>query len=87
MYQEDTCVLCSKKAEEKLITVTSKGSNILKTYCRKRKATSLLKLIEECENSAEKKIKVSTIEELLFIVTLSPTKYQKTILSFTFLSE
>lgn len=87
MYQEDTCVLCSKKTEEKLITVTSKGSNILKTYRRKRKATSLLKLIEECENSAEKKIKVSTIEELLFIVTLSPAKYQKTILSFTFLSE
>lgn len=76
MYQEDTCVLCSKKTEEKLITVTSKGSNILKTYRRKRKATSLLKLIEECENSAEKKIKVSTIEELLFIVTLSPAKYQ-----------
>lgn len=87
MYQEDTCVLCSKKTAEKLITVTSKGSNILKTYRRKRKATSLLKLIEECENSAEKKIKVSTIEELLFIVTLSPAKYQKTILSFTFLSE
>lgn len=87
MYQEDTSVLCSKKTEEKLITVTSKGSNILKTYRRKRKATSLLKLIEECENSAEKKIKVSTIEELLFIVTLSPAKYQKTILSFTFLSE
>ena len=58
-----------KKTEEKLITVTSRGSNTLKTYCRKRKVTSLLKLIEECENTAEKKIKVSTIEELLFIVT------------------
>ena len=58
-----------KKTEEKLITVTPKGSNTLKTNCRKRRATSLLKLNEECENSAEKKIKVSTIEELIFIVT------------------
>ena len=65
-YQEDTCIFCFKQNEERLITVTSKGCSTLKTYCRKRKCSSLLKLIEECENNTSKKVKVSS--SLVFVI-------------------
>ena len=44
-----------------------------KTYCRKRKCSSLLKLIEKCENNTSKKVKVS-LWCLLFSMTYVATK-------------
>ena len=59
-YQEDTCIIYFKQNEERLIIVTSKGCSTLKTYCCKRKCSSLLKLIEDCENNTSKKVQVSS---------------------------
>ena len=73
MYQEDTCIICFIQNEERLIIVTSKGCSTLKTYCRKRKCSSLLKLIEKCENNTSKKVKVS-LWCLLFSMTYVATK-------------
>ena len=41
MYQEDTCIICFKQNEERLITVTPKVCSTLKTYCREQKCSSV----------------------------------------------
>ena len=66
MYQENTCIICFKQNEERLITVTSNGCSTLKTYCHKRKCSSLLKLIEECKSNKGHKLKVGS--SLLFFI-------------------
>ena len=66
-------MICFKQNEERLIIVTPKGCSTLKTYCRKLKYSSLLKLIEKCENNTSKKVKVS-LWCLLFSMTYVATK-------------